>query len=71
MGANLYNYNRQITIKSQLDHIYHLFFYLYDRPAGAGLYMVGGNWADRLRSAGNNRPPSPPLGGCITTGEAM
>jgi len=45
MGPDLYNYNRQITIKSQLDHICHLFFYLYDRPAGAGLYMVGGNWA--------------------------
>ena len=45
MGPNLYNYNRRTTIKSQLDHIYHLFFYLYGRPAGAGLYMVGGNWA--------------------------
>ena len=41
MGPNLYNYNRQITIKSQLDHIYPLFFYLYDRSLVAGRSIAG------------------------------
>ena len=41
MGANMYVVNRQTTSKSQLNHIYHLFFYLYGRSLVASRSIAG------------------------------